>query len=407
MHAQVLPALLFGLCIGFLAGSRCPYGGCRAAAATRAAGAASSTQHQLGLLSAHHEPPRRLQQANQQHSAVRLTQHGLVAPIHLAFTDRAGALMVPNHTSRIFVEIGCSDRDTMDADGSLDRDPHAFLISFEPLLDKYATLLARGGPRHNGRGVLDRAVPLGHHHPRGIVLPIAISPGTGHAAGASSGGGGGWGGGIYGNGGGAGGGGAGNGGAGNGGAHVPAHAGRRVLVGGVHASAITTINVSRIAGCSSLMPFNENTTWGAQCFQGQRGDQKAGQGGMLEARQVPTLTLEAALGLAPAHLPITKLKSARSRTQPPLHTPAPRVAAHAAAAARSKTTPGIAWARARSCAFAAAPFRCLFTARARCPCAAHVRRPCAAHALPVRCPFTARSLRVCSCPLACRMRNCS
>ena len=354
MHAQVPPALLFGLCIGFLAGSRCPYGGCRAAAATRAAGAASSTQHQLGLLSAHHEPPRRLQQANQQHSAVRLTQHGLVAPIHLAFTDRAGALMVPNHTSRIFVEIGCSDRDTMDADGSLDRDPHAFLISFEPLLDKYATLLARGGPRHNGRGVLDRAVPLGHHHPRGIVLPIAISPGTGHAAGASSGGGGGWGGGIYGNGGGAGGGGAGNGGAGNGGAHVPAHAGRRVLVGGVHASAITTINVSRIAGCSSLVPFNENTTWGAQCFQGQRGkDQKVGQGGMLEARQVPTLTLEAALGLAPAHLPIAKLKSASRGAPDRAPSPAPR-----APRPEPRAAPFV---RARRCPLAAA--RCLLAAR--------------------------------------------
>ena len=83
-------------------------------------------------------------------------------------------------------------------------------------------------------------------------------------------------------------------------------------MGGAHASGLTTINVSRIAGCSSLVPFNENTTWGAQCFQGQKADQKAlqkaGQSGMLEARQVPTLTLEAALGLAPAHLPIAKLK---------------------------------------------------------------------------------------------------
>ena len=39
--------------------------------------------------------------------------------------------------------------------------------------------------------------------------------------------------------------------------------------------------------------------WGAQCFQ---------KNGMLESRQVPTLSLDAALALAPAHLPIQKLK---------------------------------------------------------------------------------------------------
>jgi hypothetical protein len=362
-RTQPLLVLLFGLCIGFLAGSRCPYGGCGAAAATTTcATSTSSTSHEHAL-ALHREPRRRLQQANPPHGAVRLTQHGLVAPIHLAFTDRAGALLVPNHTSSIFVEIGCSDRDTMDADGSLDRDPHAFLISFEPLLDKYATLLARGGPRHNGRGVLDRAVPLGHHHPRGVVLPIAISPGTGHTAGVGSGGGAGGGGGNYGSGGAVGsggvgvGGGVGSSGGGGVGAHAhvsAAHAGRRALAGGVHASGITTINVSRIAGCSSLVPFNENTTWGAQCFQGQRGkDQKVGQGGMLEARQVPTLTLEAALGLAPAHLPIAKLKSASRGAPDRAPSPAPR-----APRPEPRAAPFV---RARRCPLAAA--RCLLAAR--------------------------------------------
>lgn len=74
---------------------------------------------------------------------------------------------------------------------------------------------------------------------------------------------------------------------------------------------MTTINVSRIAGCSSLLPFNERTaTWGKQCFEGQGAEK--GQG-MLESRLVPTLTLETALSLAPAHLPIEKLKSKAAR----------------------------------------------------------------------------------------------
>ena len=173
----------------------------------------------------------------EQHRGVRINSHGLFATVHLAFLDHFGAITVPNATRRIFIEIGCSDRDTMDADGSLEKDPEAFLISFEPLLDKYATLLARGGPRHNGRGVLDRAVPLGHHHPRGIVLPIAISHTATQHNHVKRGGGG-------------------------GGLHGPGNGvgGSGISGGGGLASGLTTINVSRIAGCSSLVAFNENTT---------------------------------------------------------------------------------------------------------------------------------------------------
>ena len=72
----------------------------------------------------------------------------------------------------------------------------AFVLTFEPLLDKYAVLLARGTKRFHGAGSLDQAVPLAHHHQRGVVLPIAVSP--------------------------------------------------------AHGSRMATINVSRIAGCSSL-----------------------------------------------------------------------------------------------------------------------------------------------------------
>ena len=51
---------------------------------------------------------------------------------------------------------------------------HSFLVSFEPLLDKWATLLSRNSrSRHAGR--------LGHHHERGVALPFAVSDHNGFA----------------------------------------------------------------------------------------------------------------------------------------------------------------------------------------------------------------------------------
>lgn len=145
----------------------------------------------------------------------------------------------------------------MDVDELVRNDKNAslntsFLISFEPLLDKYATLLARANERYNGPRVTDRATPLGHHHPRGVVLPFAVSP---HGA-----------------------------------------RGRR--------DGMSPINVSRIAGCSSLVPFNENNSvWGQQCFTRDHRN-----GGTFESRLVPTISIDQALRLAPSHLPIEKLK---------------------------------------------------------------------------------------------------
>ena len=127
---------------------------------------------------------------------------------------------------------------------------------------RFATLLARGGARFNGNGVLDQSWPLGHHHPRGIVLPLAVAP------------------------------------------HSPPHSSPRTLAHGVQGG-MATINVSRIAGCSSLMAFNANATWGRHCF---RNSTKSPNGGMLESRQVPTISLEGAIRLTPAALPIAKLK---------------------------------------------------------------------------------------------------
>jgi hypothetical protein len=204
-------------------------------------------------------------------SAVHVTPTDLYATLHLAHLDGEGAIAVPSGTKRMLVEIGCSDRDTMDVDelkkASLS---DAFLIAFEPLLDKYATLYARANERFNGRGVTDRAWPLGHHHPRGVVLPFAVAP---HAP-----------------------------------SHAPHHTharGTSRARGNARAAALDglqTFNVSRIAGCSSLVPFNENTTWGAQCFTPRL------HGGVMEPRHVPVFGIQQALRLAPAHLPIEKLK---------------------------------------------------------------------------------------------------
>lgn len=94
--------------------------------------------------------------------------HGLQlqAMLHVAHLKEDGTLMVPD-SAKVVLEVGANTRNTLDRE-LLPADPTAFLISFEPLLDKYAALLAR-----NSR--VDTLTPLGHHHPRGIVLPFAVA----------------------------------------------------------------------------------------------------------------------------------------------------------------------------------------------------------------------------------------
>ena len=92
-------------------------------------------------------------------------------------------------------QIGCSDFETMDE--TFARRPaewkDTLLLSFEPLVDKWATLFARGRTRF---GILPDpfdAWPLGRHAPNGVVLPLAIAAESGmrnisvsHTAGCSS-----------------------------------------------------------------------------------------------------------------------------------------------------------------------------------------------------------------------------
>lgn len=161
---------------------------------------------------------------------------GLFANVQVASLVN-GRFAVPKNTTELLVEVGCSNRNTMDQE-VLPKRKSAFLFSFEPLLDKYATLLARGDFRFNKK-VRDLSVPLGHHDPRGIVLPIAIAPQSGSFP----------------------------------------------------------INVSRISGCSSLLPISATSEgrWHPQCRQ------------KVETRIVPAITLARVLELLPP-LPIHLLK---------------------------------------------------------------------------------------------------
>ena len=132
------------------------------------------------------------------------TENALFATPQVASLD-SGKILVNPDTRGLIVEIGCSDRNTTD-DELLPEYPDAFLVAFEPMLDKYAVLLSRGAKRLPGRPV-DQ--PIGRHHPRGLVLPLAVSLSGGH---------------------------------------VPMH-------------------ISKTAGCSSLLKTNENTKWGRFCLK--------------------------------------------------------------------------------------------------------------------------------------------
>lgn len=101
----------------------------------------------------------------------------LLTTLQVATLDKYGAVVMPKDTAYVFIEIGCSDRDTLD-EQVLPHHKKAFLLSFEPMLDKYAVLASRGTKRYHS-AALDQAVPLGHHHSRGVVLPLAVSPTAG------------------------------------------------------------------------------------------------------------------------------------------------------------------------------------------------------------------------------------
>ena len=94
--------------------------------------------------------------------------HGgkLQAWVHVAQLRDDGTLDIPNQ-AQIVVEIGANTRNTLDRE-LLPIAPSTFLLTFEPLLDKFASLMARNSKP-------DTRASLGYHHPRGMVLPFAVS----------------------------------------------------------------------------------------------------------------------------------------------------------------------------------------------------------------------------------------
>ena len=95
----------------------------------------------------------------------------LVVPVQVA-TLIDGRLPIPVGADKVFLEVGSSDRNTLDTE-LLPAHPDGYLVTCEPLLDKYARALSRRAPQSE---VFDLHEPLGQHHSRGLILPIAISP---------------------------------------------------------------------------------------------------------------------------------------------------------------------------------------------------------------------------------------
>lgn len=95
----------------------------------------------------------------------------LVVPVHIGVL-MDGMLPIPPETTSVLLEIGSSDRNTLDEE-LLPRQHGSFLVTAEPLLDKYARALTRW---RRANAVRDSLEPLGQHHARGIILPLAIAP---------------------------------------------------------------------------------------------------------------------------------------------------------------------------------------------------------------------------------------
>ena len=166
-----------------------------------------------------------------------ISDDGLTARMQIA-TLEGGHVRVPRNVSYVLMEAGCSDQDTLLQD-MLPLHPQALVISFEPLLDKYAFHVGNASAKFYGKNAMDFGVPLGHAQPRSIVLPLAIS-----------------------------------------------------LDGGLQ-----TINVSPIAGCSSLLRVNSSAAWAnSKCRS------------VMERRLVDSIRLVDAISLVPLALPILRLK---------------------------------------------------------------------------------------------------
>lgn len=94
--------------------------------------------------------------------------NGLIVPMHVGGFSAEGRLLIPADTTDIFIEIGSNNRNVMQDELPLSNYPTGFLLTFEPLLDKFAYLLTRYGSDK------DTQQPLGFQHKRGMAFPFAV-----------------------------------------------------------------------------------------------------------------------------------------------------------------------------------------------------------------------------------------
>ena len=99
----------------------------------------------------------------------------LIVPVHV-LTSPTSARIPVKYGSKVIIEMGVNTVDTV-RDGILSNEPffkEHFVVSFEPLLDKYAVNLATNPTQKQ----IHRSL-LGHHHARGVILPFAVGPDEG------------------------------------------------------------------------------------------------------------------------------------------------------------------------------------------------------------------------------------
>ena len=70
-----------------------------------------------------------------------VTDGRLTTPLHV-LNFRNGHIAIPNKTTGLWLEIGTNSFDTLE--GGLEKRPGLFLVSFEPLVDKWAFMIAKG-----------------------------------------------------------------------------------------------------------------------------------------------------------------------------------------------------------------------------------------------------------------------
>eukprot|EP00308_Calcidiscus_leptoporus_P009107 CAMPEP_0119359250 /NCGR_PEP_ID=MMETSP1334-20130426/7183_1 /TAXON_ID=127549 /ORGANISM="Calcidiscus leptoporus, Strain RCC1130" /LENGTH=475 /DNA_ID=CAMNT_0007373889 /DNA_START=26 /DNA_END=1454 /DNA_ORIENTATION=- len=105
-------------------------------------------------------------------AAAALPLEPLVIPVHVAHLRGGRLAAIPIDAAPLLLEIGSSDRNTADVE-LLPVLESSFLVTAEPLLDKYARAIGRRTTADQAR---ERFEPLSQHHRRGIVLPIAVGP---------------------------------------------------------------------------------------------------------------------------------------------------------------------------------------------------------------------------------------